>query len=148
LRVFVAYGGPEAEAIAKRVHTFLQENKVEAYVAPNDNPAGEWDPRVQGALKRADVFLVVCCPNSLKRRDLFKEVILATEWNLTFETFLDGRVDKYNTRFPRKMRDSDIVTFERRNPDAKFKEVLDKIEGVAGDVLYRRVEPEEPVKVR
>jgi hypothetical protein len=148
MRAFVGYGGPVAEAIARRLHTFLQENKIEAFLAPDDNPAGEWDPNVQDALWHADVFVVVCSPQSFRSKELFKEILLATEWEIPFQTYADERTNKNGKHFPKRLNDFDIIRYKPRDQDAMFPEVLRKLNGLFARLPYRMIEPVEVVAGR
>jgi hypothetical protein len=110
--------------------------EFEAFIAPNDTPIGEWAPHVKEALRKAGIFLVVYALDSGGSTELTKEIVLAHEWGIKFETLIDRRVDTEARGFPKILKDSNIGTFEATNPESAFSGILPRLAQCAFELEY------------
>jgi hypothetical protein len=148
LRVFIAYGGREAEDIASLLHDYLDGFRViEPYQAPHDNGIGKWPAPVKEALKKSDVFLVVWATGSSSSTELFKEIILADEWEIKFETLLDDRIRTTDPTLPPVIQASDISPLNVANPLSSFEGILPKLKQCAVSLPYGGLKLAEAVSV-
>jgi hypothetical protein len=127
LRIFVGYGGRQAQKVADSVHEYLRDLGFEVFMAPKDTGVGVWRTTINEALRRADVLLVVFTSKSSHSTELRRELALAKKWCIIPQTLLTNTMLNSDSRIPAFLRKADVVNFSRRNPRAAFEETARKL---------------------
>jgi hypothetical protein len=152
LRLFLAYGGTEAERVARLLHEYLNKLgrpeyiEFEAFMAPDDTGMSRWKEDIQYALQRADVLLVVWAGSSSESGDLKEEIEFAKEWGLLFHTFLDDRINKRDSSLPKVLRDYGIDHYNAGHPEDYFSPLALKLEQIAFGIPYGGLKLVEAVR--
>jgi len=78
--VFISYGRAESKAFATKLHNRLKENGLEVWFDQNDIPLGiDFQSQIDDGIEKADNFVFIIAPHSLKSEFCLKEVILAVK---------------------------------------------------------------------
>lgn len=117
MRIFVGYGGNNAQRTANILFDFFQQQQDwETFKAPGDVPIGEWEPSTLNAMKKADVFVVVYSKWSWKSQNLWKEIVLAEEWGIKMLPVIQKGLRLSYRRFPKILAKLEVVRFNPRRP--------------------------------
>ena len=80
--VFISYGRRHSIALARKLYNSLKDAKLDVWFDMNDIPLGvDFQEQIDEGIKKADNFIFVISPHSVKSVYCYKEIILALKYN-------------------------------------------------------------------
>ena len=78
--VFISYGRAESKAFASKLHNNFLEKGLDVWFDQNDIPLGiDFQHQIDDGIEKADNFVFIIAPHSLKSEFCLKEVLLAIQ---------------------------------------------------------------------
>ena len=80
--IFISYGRKESKAFATKLHNKLIEKNSEVWFDQNDIPLGiDFQDQIDDGIIKADNFVFIIAPHSLKSEYCLRELVLALKYN-------------------------------------------------------------------
>lgn len=129
VNIFIGYGGPRAEEVAKKLNAFLLEQKLETFLAsPNSHdllPTDEIKTKINQNLLDCNIAVFVCHESTSHSKEIKREINFLFKNNLQHKIISFAKSDDC---LPRKLRKRwHPLHFAPEKPEESFCRLLNEI---------------------